>query len=129
MRIIITLLFAVLVGQVLAGDDIDLIKTSGLANGRTWTGLRVESKTMYLLGVGEGMQFLAAISNNRIANEQFKEVSITGFTLGEIIKVVDGFYSDVANARIPIVDAMTWAKKKVNGATDSMAVPRRNTTD
>jgi hypothetical protein len=36
---------------------------------------------------------------------------------GEIVKIVDGFYADAANARVPILYALMWAKNKVSGAT------------
>ena len=54
-----------------------------------------------------------------------KDYLIVGVTLGEAVAVLDSFYADAANARVPVMLALRWAKLKIEGGSpeslDSLA--------
>lgn len=99
-------------------------ETSGVANGRVWKKLDLQSKVMLLYGFQEGMTLLLRHTLLKIGpdvtakTEEVADSLMTyGFRVSDVAKQVDEFYADTANIRIPILDAYVYAVLKIRGAT------------
>jgi hypothetical protein len=102
------------------GDSSEKLQSGGGANGRVWEALSIGEKTAYIGGTYDALVFVASLTMNiqgSSAGPMGTGIAIEGLTYDEISKVVDAFYADAANARVPITFALAWAKRKVSGDT------------
>ncbi len=90
---------------VVADDD---IFTASLVNGRAWVDAPQPAKTFYLMGVLEGL----TVSKNT-------GIFPSTMTVGEISKTFDSFYSESTNLIIPLTSALSYARSKAEGASDT----------
>ena len=105
--------------QLIGGDSDTLARSAGWTNGRIWVTMPLRQRAMYVVACYEGMNFIAEVTDSTKATELAQGIRINELTAVEIAKVVDGFYLDAANVRVPIVFALTWARRKVSGASES----------
>lgn len=115
------LLVILLLYRPLVGQDSDAVHTAGFANGRAWIKLVEPLKTSYLAGVMDGL-FLLTFDNPDAAVQTALNRSLKIYRLGkfkpeEIVNEVDWFYTEGANARVPVIEAVEYSVKKMNGAT------------
>lgn len=94
-----------------------------------------EEKLFYVRGFGDGFRAAAAIITQQ-ANEglaptlrtyavkAFADAWPVGFTYEEIISQIDKFYSDSANVRLPVLNALEVAQMRFDG-TDEPTVQAR----
>jgi hypothetical protein len=100
------------------GADSDY-RSDGFINGRSWTEMSISSRIDYISGFYDGLSFLATDEGaSRETRRLRAEVTPYGMKIAEIVAVVDGFYADAANARLPVPLALVWAKKKIFGASE-----------
>lgn len=91
-------------------------ETASLYNGRAWVGMETTAtKAMYLRGLYDG-QFNAGVLLGLGNVEKQMDNKPLGVSPKEIVAILDMFYSDQSNARVPIFYALVWAKKKIDGA-------------
>jgi hypothetical protein len=101
----------------------DLFRTAGTINGNAWVALSEREKGSYLLGFFEGtvaFQLSLAQDTSVTATQDAltaarKRLEPRGTSL-EVMKHIDTFYSDTANARIPVIFAFQHVLKRLNGA-------------
>jgi hypothetical protein len=85
-------------------------------------------KVAYIRGVRDGylvlLESLRAYDDGgeqqekqKAYSEAFRRLLVPGPTDSEIVRVIDDFYEDAANAQIPVVCAYFWAGEKIGGAT------------
>ena len=93
--------------------------TCGTRNGRFWQASNEDEKLGFIEGYMEGAK--AALLDSRIPDELQTTVWESRFagksTIGEILKGVDGFYADPANALIPIQFAIAVFRERVRGSS------------
>lgn len=90
--------------------------TQGSRNGRFWQAIGDTEKLGLIEGYLEGA--IQVIADWRISEElrtALVETYSGSSTIGEIVKGLDGFYAEPANARIPIRAAISLFRAKVNG--------------
>lgn len=88
-------------------------RTNGNINGRMWRSLDVTLKTVFLMGLEEGLR--EAGSNSTTADTYFPK----RLTHGEFMESIDQFYAEPANLLVPVIRAMPLITGKVNGAQQS----------
>lgn len=103
--------FLLWVAGLACGQAQDTTKTFGYQNGRSWASMSESMKLGFVVGCGEGLAF----AEMRKFGEQFPSKS----TNGEIVKGLDKFYDEPANAPIPIVGALGVFAAQVRGASAS----------
>jgi hypothetical protein len=106
-------------------------ETASLYNGRAWVGMETTvAKAIYLHGLYDG-QFNAGILLGVCNVEKEMNNKPIGVSYKEMVAILDTFYSDQSNARVPIFYALVWAKKKTDGANvrelDDFAAKLRRT--
>jgi hypothetical protein len=87
--------------------DPDSLTTGGLYNGRGWVTANSGEKLYFVMAFGD-----ALIVETKVSGVYFGES-----TNGEIVKGLDQFYEDPANASIPVPFAMKLFARKVSGAS------------
>jgi hypothetical protein len=87
-----------------------------LCNGRMWKLFTENEKITYVAGVRAGIS-LICLTNSELepAGDFYK---LVGKSNKEISAMIDTFYEDAANVRIPVLTAYIWAAKKINGVAN-----------
>jgi hypothetical protein len=117
------LALAVLPAVLLAADP---AVTDGLSNGRAWTGMAVEIKFIYLVGVADGLrqatgELMPELSSTPGPEVEKKAAEIvpallpSGKTFPAMIASLDEFYRHAENLDIPIPAAARYAKAQLEG--------------
>jgi len=104
----------VLLGQQQLEHD----KTGNMFNCRFWMRLSVESRSAYLLGVGDGFEAGLATSEEtqKRYTERWARYFPKGRTTAEVERGLDAFCSAAENAIVPIVHGLQVVTMKANGA-------------
>lgn len=118
-------LLAILLGGAALAEDLDT--TAGMRNGRYWRNLSRALKVAHLVGFVEGLQAVsfygAILSGGEQTSTEDAATTVYGTffpaqaTFGEIAEMIDAFYKDTANARVPIVGAVHIAKMTADGGS------------
>ena len=91
--------------------------STGYCNGRWWSKMGETSKAMYLVGLQEGIlnvtMRLEYDERSKLAYEL-----VCGLNSGELRVLIDDFYSDKYNVKLPIIIAYSLIVYKANGATE-----------
>jgi hypothetical protein len=98
-------------GACLAQDS-SLYRTDSSMNGRYWKLMDEGHKVIYIVGFTEGMQLEATLNN------QHSSLGLKGYIVSDFVGVIEQFYADPANIRVPIIDAWMWMQLKLTGATE-----------
>jgi hypothetical protein len=95
-------------------------------NGRLWNVSSHDLKLGFVLGVSEGSSdaSLEVLCNTLKNTEMCKNTDdfVPGpknLKTGEIVKSLDAFFREPANATIPVAFALRYVKRKAQGATDA----------
>lgn len=94
------------IGQTPDGGKVGL----QIRNGRFWNGLNSNEKAIYILGMLGGVDsfFIASEPAGTKYIEQFVEIQKSfhpsNFNNGEIANMIDGFYEDTSNIKVPIFE-------------------------
>ena len=94
-------------------------------NGHVWNDLDLQSKNMYIIGIGEGATLLIDEMSVDVLEKNttqltliaLKRIYSTGFQASDIVLEIDKFYEQSINIGIPIVEAYRHILKKFNGAS------------
>jgi hypothetical protein len=111
--------------------DADAERTGTRYNGRYWNSLTEEMKIGYASGFGDGFRAIGYYLEIANLGEPTTVTGVTdqkndvildkvypvSSTYAEIVSMLNRFYSDGANARIPIVAAIHIVKLEASGAT------------
>ncbi|MBL7131292.1 MAG: hypothetical protein ISS45_07835 [Candidatus Omnitrophica bacterium] len=137
MKKLLFILFCLsLVGSSLCFADNEEYYTDGQGNGRLWQNIEDgQAKIYYLKGIEEGIllqtknSFNQAMADylvsdreiyekiNNTLNKAYEMLTVKGYRLSEIASMIDDFYEDKANIKIPISDAYEYTIYKLQGAT------------
>lgn len=113
--------FFIFSGTIFASDSDFLSKYPGQVgegcfNGRSWIPMNEFSKTMFLIGLQQGVEFVAMQlefeDRSRLATKL-----VCGLETSEIEQLMNNFYDDAYNLKLPIVVAYTLIVYKANGAS------------
>jgi hypothetical protein len=104
-------IFIFLFLSVAAMADDSRYATAALNNGRAWAITDLSDHLHYVAGLVDMLSVYQVADPKDAAAYSFHA------TVGEIVKLLDRFYDDPANADVPVVLALTYAKHKVEGAT------------
>lgn len=122
MKTIFTILMCIgiTISPVLADDSEFLSKFDGqigkgFFNGRYWTQLSDDSKTMYLAGLVEGIQLVTMQLDFEDRTRVAKNV-VCSYQNQEISPLIDELYDDTLNLAFPINVAYSLVVLKANGA-------------
>jgi len=103
-----------------------LSHTRGWSNGRIWQSMDRSQKISYLMGADDGESHLMnevesvdPVLAKRIEGILNPQQIKTPIKQSEIASVIDDFYRDAANLRLPVAFALTWASMKINGTEES----------
>ena len=113
-------LLSVILCSVALADENDPDKSLGLNNGRAWAKISSSSdKVVFLMGLEDGIEEGIRIAKANVSEKErvklIYEVTITAFNRGEVIKVLDDFYTDISNRKIPIAAAYIFVGKRLKG--------------
>jgi len=98
---------------VFAVGNPELTQTAGRPNGRLWRSLPYETKIMFLVGFDAGTRLALDFAK---ADRAFA-INIAEHTRQETAEELDKYFSDPANAPVPIEWARIWVAKKFSGGT------------
>ena len=121
--LLVLMLFFIFSGTIFASDSDFLSKYSGQVgkgffNGRSWIHMNESIKTMFLTGLQEGIQFvtmqLEFEDRARLATKL-----ACGLKTGEIGQLMNNFYDDAYNLKMPIIVAYSLIVYKANGASSA----------
>jgi hypothetical protein len=112
--VVFALVALVLTSVAFAADSDDRLTLGGL-NGLGWSGLSEPEKVCYLRGIYDGIGLVGDLKTLRYLTDAIW----VDVPHEEIARAVDAFYADSLNRRIPVISALTWVKRKSNGATAS----------
>jgi hypothetical protein len=95
----------------------DPTTTGGFRNGRLWAILSDNSKAFYVAGIedGEVIALFALPSAPKACSDAVTKLEPRGYVAGDYVKMLDEFYREPANVRVPIVYAYNYALKKLAG--------------
>jgi hypothetical protein len=85
--------------------------TNGNANGRFWKTRSASEKTVFLIGLHEGLVEAGGKVNTYFPAQ---------FTYRETIESIDAFYSETENVLIPLIFALPLITMKVNGTQQNV---------
>ena len=98
---------------ILSADD---DHTNGSINGRAWKAFNPAMKAGYLLGLFEGSELVAEfVSNGKTKQVLFNQ----SIKFGEVSVALDTFYTDTTNAPVPVIFAVSYVKRKAEGASEA----------
>jgi hypothetical protein len=101
-------LVLLLVGQAVAADD-DREYTGGFTNGRGWSAMLLLVKAAYLQGLNQGSEFV----------KNGTHLLPVSMTFGETAIALDMYYRDPTNATMPVPMALSYVRRKAEGATEA----------
>lgn len=93
--------------------------TGTMANGRFWVSMPFQVKIMYVTAVFDTARYLDARTSGKRtpdADSEFNTIFIGSMTTGETAKELDQFFSEPANAPVPVIMAIRWVSAKARGA-------------
>jgi hypothetical protein len=92
-------------------------------NGRLWNKMDLKQKSFYILGMLEGIDAFY-ISSDPVAEKyikQFDKIKDSFHTIGfnnvEIAKMIDAFYEDNSNIKVPIFEILKCVVLKTKGSS------------
>lgn len=103
-------IFLFLFVAVLAADDSKYF-TATMTNGRAWGVMDLTGRLQYIHGLIDMKSMWQA------THPAEADIYTLHGTYGEGVKLLDQFYDDPANADVPVVYALVYAKAKVEGHT------------
>ena len=104
-----TILCSALLALTLLADD-NPEETLMISNGRWWNKQTEEIRLGWLMGYSDGGIWWGGPRRN-------PEEWPIGAKNGEIMDLINEFYKDAANARIPLANAMEWTGGKIRGVS------------
>lgn len=105
--------------SVHADENSKLWYTAGSVNGRFWQSMSDSQKVHFLYGFSAGMQIAAGITWGDKKRESVIPLFESGLTYGEDRRALDRFYSDPANAKVLIKEAIPIEAKRAKGASSA----------
>jgi hypothetical protein len=105
---------AVLLGSIVGSADLN--RTNGMVNGRAWNEFNAAMKAGYLIGLSEGSEVVAAFAT---AGKDKADLLPSVLNFGEISAALDLFYKEPTNAPVPVVFAVSYVKRKAEGASEA----------
>ena len=99
---------ALFAAALLADDNPD--ETLMISNGRWWAAQTEGIRLGWLMGYSDSSIWLTG-------PRQDPERWPVGAKNGEVMKLIDEFYADAANARIPLSNAIEWTGAKIRGVS------------
>lgn len=125
-------LLALSIGLILNFAEAQTEESTGdLYNGRFWSGLHHDGKFLYVLALRDGMRGFVDVSmvSGQLKNKRDIEKFLKWWTSVyngwvsplntlEMVSSLDSFYSESANALIPIVIAAGYVTKQVEGTRE-----------
>lgn len=112
---IILLLFT----GLLSADDAD--HTAGMTNGRSWKQFSRTTKDAYVSGLNNGNVLTMMMYANFDPKQLRSEFALmpAGLTIGEVVDSLDLFFQEPTNAPIPVGFALTYVRRKAEGASEA----------
>lgn len=116
--VLVALMASLQVGSFSQQDPVNL--TYGLVNGRMWQIMPDDVRTMYLIGLGEGMVRGIGLGEGMVRGGASQEVlngyRPKGISFSEIKEAIDKVYAEPENRLIPVIDCLRIVTLKANGA-------------
>lgn len=100
-----------------------LTETHGYLNGRTWVKLNDSGKLWLVYGIHDGTTSAFAVAVAKVETDSIavKKIEALGkfwqasFSYGEVVREIDRFYKEPANAVIPVAIAFAFALRRLRG--------------
>lgn len=88
-----------------------------MTNGRFWIIIPTREKTAFVAAALDTIRSID-LANGKVTSEDSPAyIYCNSLTIEEIQKEIDAFYTEAANAPIPIVRALAWVSLKSRGAS------------